>query len=90
LPVRLLERGAQVRGAQLEDGPEQLRVGHDPGLDQVEAELLVTRAVEVVGQQVVAEHQFARHAERGQHDGGHPPGTVLAAGAVVEQGQPAG
>jgi len=46
--------------------------------------------VEVVGQQVVAEHQLARHAERGQHDGGHPSGAVLATGAVVEQGQPAG
>jgi hypothetical protein len=43
--------------------------------------------VEVVGQQVVAEHQLARYAERGEHDGGHPPGAVLAAGAVVEQGQ---
>jgi hypothetical protein len=46
--------------------------------------------VEVVGQQVVAEHQFTRHAECGQHDGGHPSGAVLAAGAVVEQRQPPG
>jgi len=46
--------------------------------------------VEVVGQQVVAEHQFARYAERREDDGGHPSGTVLAAGAVVEQGQSAG
>jgi len=46
--------------------------------------------VEVVGQQVVAEHQLTRYAERGEHDGGHPPGAVLAAGAVVEQGQPPG
>ena len=46
--------------------------------------------MEVVGQQVVAEHQLTRHAERGQHDGGHPPGAVLAAGAVVEQREPSG
>jgi len=46
--------------------------------------------VEVVGQQVIAEHQLARHAERGEDDGGHPSGAVLAAGAVVEQGQPPG
>jgi hypothetical protein len=58
-PVRLLERGAQVGGALLEDRPQQLGIGHDPRLDQVHAEFLVARAVEVVGQQVVAEHQFA-------------------------------
>ena len=46
--------------------------------------------MQVVGQQVVAEHQFARHAARGEHDGGHPRGAVLAAGAVVEQRQPPG
>jgi hypothetical protein len=44
--------------------------------------------VEVVGQQVVAEHQLARHPQGGEHDRGHPPGAVLAAGAVVEQRQP--
>jgi len=46
--------------------------------------------VEVVGQQVVAEHQLARHPEGGEHDGGHPPGPVLAARAVIEQRQPPG
>ena len=89
-PVRLFERGAQVGGALLEDGPEEFGVGHDPGLDQVEAELGVAGPVEVVGQQVVPEHQLARHPERRQHDGGHPPGAVLAGRAVVEQRQPPG
>jgi hypothetical protein len=44
--------------------------------------------VEVVGQQVVPQDKLARHAEGGVHDGGHPPGPVLTAGAVVEQRQP--
>jgi len=86
--VRLLERGTQVGGALLEHGPKQFGIGHDPGLDQVEAELLVTGPVKVVGEQVIAEHQFARHPEGGEHDGGHPARPVLAAGAVVEQRQP--
>jgi hypothetical protein len=89
-PLRLLEGRAQVRGALLHDRPQQLGIGHDPGLDQVVAELLVIRAVEVVGQQVVPQHHLARDAERGEHDRGHPPGPVLAAGAVVQQRQPPG
>jgi len=73
----------------LQDRPQQLGIGHDPGLDQVEAELGVPGAVEVVGQQVVAQHELARHAEGGEHDGRHPAGSVLAAGTVVEQREPA-
>lgn len=88
--VRLLERRAQVGGALLENGPQQLGVPHDPGLDQVKPELGVTGAVQVVGQHVVAQHEFARHAQGGQHNGGQPAGSVLAARAVVEQRQPAG
>jgi hypothetical protein len=86
--VHLLERRAQVGGALLQDGPQQLGIVDDPGGDQVKAELLVSRPVEVVGQQVVPQHKLARHAEGGMHDGGQPPGPVLAAGAVVEQRQP--
>jgi len=74
----------------LEDGPQQLGIPHDPGLDQVEPELGVTGAVQVVGQQVVAQDELTRHAHGGQHDGRHPPGSVLAAGAVVEKRQLAG
>jgi hypothetical protein len=74
----------------LHDRPQQLRIGHDPGLDQVVPELLVIRPVEVVGQQVVPQHEFARHTERGEHDCGHPPGPVLPARAVVQQRQPPG
>jgi hypothetical protein len=44
--------------------------------------------VQVVRQQVIAEHQLARHPEGSEHDGGHPPGAILAARAVVEQRQP--
>jgi hypothetical protein len=87
-PFRFLERRAQVGGALLHDRPQQVGVGHDPGLDQVVAELLVLGAVEVVGQQVVPQHQLARHAERGEHDRGHPPGPVFPARAVVQQRQP--
>jgi len=72
----------------LKDRPQQLGIVHDPGGDQVKAELLVSRPVEVVGQQVIPQHELARHAEGGMHDGGHPPGPVLAAGAVVEQRHP--
>ena len=74
----------------LQDRPQQLGVVHDPRPDQVEAELLVPRAVEVVGQQVIPQDHLLRHAEGGQHDGGHPPGPVLAPGTVVEQRQPPG
>jgi hypothetical protein len=86
--VHLLERRTEVGGALLQDRAQQLGIIHDPGLDQVKAELLVPRPVEVVGQQVVPQHELARHAQGGMHDGGHPPGAVLAAGAVVEQRQP--
>jgi hypothetical protein len=85
--LHLLEGRTQIGGALLEDRPQQLRIVHHPGLNQVEAELLVSRPVEVVGQQVVPQHEFARHAEGGVHDRGHPPGPVLAAGAVVQQRQ---
>jgi len=77
--VRLVERRAQIGGALFHDRPQQLGIVHDPGLDQVQAELLVPRAVEVVGQQVVPQHELARYADRGEHDSGHPPGAVLAA-----------
>jgi len=86
--IHLLERRVQVGGALLQDRPQQLGIVHHPGRNQVEAELLVSRPVEVVGQQIVPQHELARHAQGGMHDGGHPPRPVLAAGAVVEQRQP--
>jgi hypothetical protein len=88
--VHLFERRTQVGGALFHDRPQQLGIVDDPGPDQVEAELLVSRAVEVVGQQVIPEYEFARHAEGGEHDRGHPPGPVLAPGAVVQQRQTPG
>lgn len=46
--------------------------------------------MKVVGQQVVVHHGVARHAERGQHERGHPPGAVRPARAVVQQRESAG
>jgi len=86
----LVEGRAEVGGTLLQDRPDQLLVGDQAGLEQVITQFLVAGPVQVVGQQVVADHGFARYAKNSQHDRGHPAAAVLAAGAVIQRGQRAG
>jgi hypothetical protein len=87
---RLVERRLKIGRALLEDRPEKLLVRDDACFDEVITKLLIPRPVKVIGQQVVAEHEFPGHTQDGEDDRGHPAAPVLPARTVVQRGQPAG
>jgi hypothetical protein len=86
----LVECRAEIGGALLQDRPDEFLVRDDACLYEVITQFLISRPVKVIGQQVVTEHEFARYAQDGEDDRGHPAAAVLPAGAVVEPGQSPG